>query len=410
MLNKLLLLTMVFALGKQVMLGGDLKINGVWPGSSADIQVLYVVFDTPVSISASEVRFSCNVSQAENPWHVVLYDKRGRPQVLDSDVTQVCAEEKLFTTRGRVDIHFAHSVSEYSRIDVTFGGANAPYATLSRATPKLAPVIEPAKTRNDAAVYISGTVTPSVGARPSYSIDSSLKYAFFERGDHSLFGSGQVKTDNRPTADPDSFSWSVGYKWTGTSRSSFQWDFVGMQMDKKANAMNVVSAPKYSLNFQKLFKEQKAINGHPYLAPLVLVGTDLSLGAEVGNNFRDDFAVANNTGLGGFCRGMPSVSAYVIVPNVLRFKNITISSTYTARIPTTNELFLETRQHTSSPIPELTSNTRHYLENDIQFMFATYTGFEIKHQYGSLPPTFTFVDNRVAIGLVVQFKQDRVTH
>jgi hypothetical protein len=40
-------------------------------------------------------------------------------------------------------------------------------------------------------------------------------------------------------------------------------------------------------------------------------------------------------------------------------------------------------------------------------MLTDFFGFEIKHQYGSLPPTFTFLNNRVSLGFVVQFKQDR---
>jgi hypothetical protein len=401
-------LTTLVALSASIAMGGDLKINSVWPGSSTNVVALYVIFETPVSVSASDVRFSCNSSQPANPWHVVLYDKSGVPRVMDSEITQACADDSTFTTRGRVDLHFARALPEYSRIDVTFGGANAPYATLTRTTVKTTPVIEAAKSRNDADIYISGSVTPSVGAGPSYNIDSSLKYAFLSRGEHSLFAAGQIKTDNRPTADPDSFSWSTGYKWTSASRSSFEWDFAGMEMDKTASALNFVSAPKYSINFQKLFKEPNTINGHQYLTPSILVGIDLSLGAEFGDNFKDDFAVANNSGLGHFFRGVPSASAYMVVPSAFWFKKINISSSYTARIPTTNELFLETRDHTAKPIPELTSNVRHYLENDIQFMFTNYVGFEIKHQYGSLPPTFTLVDNRVAIGLVAQIKQDKV--
>jgi hypothetical protein len=104
---------------------------------------------------------------------------------------------------------------------------------------------------------------------------------------------------------------------------------------------------------------------------------------------------------------MPGASVYLVIPHVWRFKKINLSSNYTARIPTTDELFLETR-HQKTPLPMLTSNTRHYLQNDLQFMATDYFGFEIKQQYGSLPPAFSFVDNRVSIGLVFQLKQGKV--
>lgn len=395
---------------------GNLKIHGIWPvsstKSSSSIDRLYVVFETPVDTAAEEMRFHCGLAsdtKSTNPWHVMLYDKGGMPTSLDHQIVKACADDKLFTTRGSVMLELAHPLPEYSRVDVTFGGANIPYGTLVRGVTPKSPVVEAARTRNDADVYISGTVTPSVGARPSYNIDSALKYTLRQRGENALFAAGQVKTDNRPTADPDSFSWNVGYRRTGRRASMLEWDFAGMQMDKKANALNFYSAPKFVWNVEHLFKgmEKTKKTGQTFLTANVLVGLDLTLGMEFGDNFRDDFTVTNNKGLGGFARGVPGAAAYLVVPHVLHFKKITLASTYTARIPTTDELFLETR-HTSKPVPMLASNTRNYLQDDLQFMLSDYVGFEIKQQYGSLPPAFSFVDNRVSIGLVLQLKQGKV--
>lgn len=395
---------------------GELKIHGVWPVSSDSslkgYDQLYVVFETPVDIPAIDVRYHCGFgsdTKSASPWHLVLYDKKGEPKRLDNEVVKGCADEKLFATQGTVKLQLAHALTEYSRVDVTFGGANIPYATLLPGTTPKTPVVTAAKTRNDADIYISGTVTPSVGAKPSYSIDSSLKYTLRQWGENSLFAAGQVKTDNRPTADPDSFSWSVGYRLTLPPSYQFEWDLAGMQMDKKANALNFYSAPKFVWNVQHVFKgkEKTKKTGETYQSPDVLVGIDLAAGMEFGDNFRDDFTITNNSGLGAFARGVPAASAYLLIPRIWRFKKINLSSSYTGRIPTTDELFLETRHHTT-PVPMLTSNTRHYLQDDLQFMASDYFGFEIKQQYGSLPPAFSFVDNRVSIGLVFQLKQGKV--
>jgi hypothetical protein len=152
-------------------------------------------------------------------------------------------------------------------------------------------VVTAAKTRSDADIYISGTVTPSVGASQSYSIDSSPKYTLRQWGENAMFAAGQVKTDNRPTADPDSFSWSVGYRLTLPPSYQFEWDFAGMQMDKEANALNFYSAPKFVWNLQHVFKgkEKTKKTGETYSAADVLVGIDLTAGMEFGDNFRDDF-------------------------------------------------------------------------------------------------------------------------
>src|SRR3989442_5222136 len=96
------------------------------------------------------------------------------------------------------------------------------------------------------------------------------------------------------------------------------------------------------------------------------------------------------------------------MPHALWLKSINLTAAYTARIPTTDEIFLETRLGTKFPVPMLTSNTRHYLLDDLQFMFTDFAGFEIKHQYGSLPPTFTCANHKVLIDVVVHVKQVRV--
>lgn len=136
---------------------------------------------------------------------------------------------------------------------------------------------------------------------------------------------------------------------------------------------------------------------------------DLTLGAEFGDNLRNDFAVVNKNdkGEGGFFRGVPSANVYLVIPQVLKLNKISVSSSYTVRIPTRDELFLETR-NTKNPIPKLTSGTRHYLENNIQFMFTEYLGFQIKHKFGELPPAFKFANHSVSVGLVFAFAENKI--
>jgi hypothetical protein len=143
-------------------------------------------------------------------------------------------------------------------------------------------------------------------------------------------------------------------------------------------------------------------------AVAVTMGLDLTAGVEFGTNLRDKFVAANKPGQteGAFFRGVPSATAYLIIPQVLRLKKITLTSSYTARIPTTDELFLETR-NTKTPIPLLTSQTRNWVQNSLQFNLTDYVGIQIKHQYGSIPPAFSFVQNSGSIGLVFSLTQSK---
>lgn len=47
-------------------------------------------------------------------------------------------------------------------------------------------------------------------------------------------------------------------------------------------------------------------------------------------------------------------------------------------------------------------------KNTLNFMITEYVGIQIKHQYGSLPPAFNFVQNSGSIGLVFGLKETRV--
>jgi len=181
-----------------------------------------------------------------------------------------------------------------------------------------------------------------------------------------------------------------------------------MELDKKGNAINVVSAPSITYGLGHAFVTLDAKNPGAKKVS-ASVGLDLSGGFEFGSNLKNDYAVANKTigGQGWFLRGVPSATAYLIIPKVLRLNKISVTSSYVARIPTTDEVFIETRQ-TKNPIPELSDKTRNYVQNAVNFMITDYFGIQIKHQYGSLPPAFNLVQNSGSIGLVFALKETRI--
>jgi hypothetical protein len=376
---------------------------------------LFVQFETPAALSDCDAEFprkhECQGdSPATAPWTVVVYDKSGQPSV--NPVTGVKDEIGHLQANGLLTITLKDPiVTGFSRVDITCDRGKAPHFSLEPASPPTTHWITPAKTKDDADVYISGTFAPAQGTSPSYTIDSKGKYtmlSFGRNGSSTLSALGQISTDNKKTADPDSFTWSIPVQRVFPSNYSLQWSTIGMELNKKASAINLVSAPSATASIVHPFivKDKE----HPGVSKIAASwGMDLTGGLEFGDNLRNAFAVANKSdqGEGWFLRGVPSASVYLIIPQVLHLSKITLSSSYTARIPTRDELFLETR-HQTTPLPLLTSQTRHYIQNSLQFMFTDYFGIQIKHTYGSLPPAFSFVQNSGSIGLVVAFKQTRV--
>ena len=390
----------------------DPKLHTARPTTSPN--QIYVQFETPVALTDCDVEFpqqpGCPVPTSAAPWSVVVYDGSGNPTVATvSTVKDVVGQ---FQANGLLTMTLTQPiVAAFSRVDITYTRGKAPHVSLAPAVTPPKHWISPAKTKDDSDVYISGTVAPAQGTSPSYTIDAKGKYtilSFGKNGASTLSALGEISTDNKKTADPDSFRWSIPLQRVSPHNYSEQWSLVGMELNKKADVINLVSAPSFTWSFtHNFFVVDKTHNGVSRVA--ASFGMDFTGGLEFGDNLRNEFAVVkkSNTGEGWFLRGVPGATAYLIIPQVLHLSKISLSSSYTARIPTRDELFLETRNQ-KTPLPLLTSRTRHYVENSLQFMFTDYFGLQIKHKYGSLPPAFTFVQNSGSIGLVIAFKETRV--
>ena len=376
------------------------------------------------------------------PWTIVVYDSSLHPSVFE--VVKSVITGTHFAGSGAVTLTLKQGVPrDYKRIDVTFNQpdyshvsieakptgtappveANAPVpaGTTPAAAPAAAPKkssIEAAKTKDEANVYLSGTFSPASGSSPDYSTDSKVNwpaYYFDKTQSWALALAATVQTDNKGSADPDGFTWGVPiqhvysrlrepvtlWNWPNSAQRSE----VGMELDKMGKAVNFISAPSITRGFYHDFKGPD--KKRPGLeAVKTSVAIDFTAGVEFGSNLRQDFPIKNRPGEqeGAIFRGVPSATAYLDIPNVLHLSKITLSSSYTARIPTTDELFLETR-NTKNPIPLMSSQTRHWVQNTLQFNITELVAIQIKHQYGTLPPAFSFVQNSGSIGLVYAFKK-----
>jgi hypothetical protein len=379
---------------------------------------IYVQFVTPVALTDCDVQFNvppldlktgmkrskCQATDVQ--WTVEIYDASGNPVrvAVDSAVDYL----GNFPANGLVTLTLITAVPDSAtRVDVTLNKQNKPHISIDPKGPAGKTIIAPAKTKDDATVYLSGTFSAAVGSTPEYATDSKVNQPlkYFGKNQSSLISAAaMVQTDSKGSADPDGFYWSIPIQHIFERPFSVQWSVVGMELDKRDNAVNFVSAPSITWSLDRAFF--RADKKHRVQVVAASVGLDLTAGVEFGTNLRDEFVAANKPGQteGAFFRGVPSATAYLIIPQIFHLNKITLSSSYTARIPTTDELFLETR-NTKTPIPMLTSQTRNWIQNSLQFNFTEYIGIQIKHQYGSIPPAFSFVQNSGSVGLVLSFKQ-----
>jgi hypothetical protein len=375
---------------------------------------IYVQFETPTVLTDCDILYNSPIPSgckpSGNPWTVVLYDSSGN--AVPMKVVSAIDSIGHLSANGLVTLTLDTAVpKDATRVDVTFDKQNRPHISIEPKTSGKTSVISSAKTKDDSTVYLSGTFAPAVGATPDYTTDSKvnqpIKY-LGSNGSYMVSAMASVQTDSKGTADPDGFYWGIPVQRVFAAPYSVQWSVIGMELDKRGNAINFVSAPSATRSLDHAFLKTDTKHGGVQTVA-ASVGLDLTLGVEFGSNLRDKFTIASNPGRGegAFFRGAPSTTAYLIVPSVFHLTKITLSSSYTARIPTTDELFLETR-NTKTPIPLLTSQTRNWVQNSLQFNVTDYLAIQIKHQYGSIPPAFSFVQNSGSIGLVLSFKQTNV--
>lgn len=247
---------------------------------------------------------------------------------------------------------------------------------------------------------VSFTWAPAVGSSPVYSIDGSVQHRFLS-GPPSLSFVAIAKSDSSKKADPDSFNWAMQLLHAGQNGLGWRSRFAGMEFDKAGNVMNSISEGDV---VWRHFHDTLKADGNLAFAWSIL----FRAGVELGDNFKNEFTITNQPnqrGTGFIFRGVPSARFALVIPTDAKH-TIKFNSNYTVRLPARDELFLETR-HVKDPVPELGTNPRHYLENNLTFNLTEYFAFKIQHSYGALPPAFKFTDHKGSVGIEFTAKQPR---
>jgi hypothetical protein len=94
----------------------------------------------------------------------------------------------------------------------------------------------------------------------------------------------------------------------------------------------------------------------------------------------------------------PGASAY-LVKNIGTNK-LSWTTLYRPRVLLTKEPLIDHRR--AAPV-SLARGTREYISNTLNWQVGLFA-ITLKHEYGSLPPAFEFVDHKATIGLTVMWK------
>jgi len=246
-------------------------------------------------------------------------------------------------------------------------------------------------------VYLSGSWIPAVGAKPSYNIDSHMSLPVCLPHTWDLKFTGTVKTADHPNADPDSFSAGIAlgprYPFWGTPTSAFdfQWRAAQWEFSRKDEAFNFTTVPTFTYA-RGWFRTNPATHNVRHAG-----GLNVRFAPEIGENLRNHIAAIRN-GYGGIARMVPGADFYLVFPR--DNWGVRWTSTWDARILLTREPFIDYRR----AIPaSLGRGTRNSLSNTLEVNPNKLFAINIKHEYGSLPPAFKFVDHKVTVGLSISW-------
>ena len=275
--------------------------------------------------------------------------------------------------------------------------------------------------------YLSGSYSPAIHSAAQYTINGQATYTHeYKKSGLSFGGTATVATDQRPTADPDSFLVSALVEWSLADHSRrfgpfggnvatgllLNWDAAGLEFDRKTTTKTFVSSPLLEIplclypcapidvNAQSAAKERFpniTAAMYPYVG--LTVGTNLSNALQPG-------------GSGLVVRGVvgASLSLTYKVSSSEWIQKIGLTATDTMRAPATNEVLTYTHYISATgktvSTPVLSTNIRNHLNAELDLTIAKPFSLTVKYEDGELPPAFSTVNSKVTIGLTIMLQQN----
>lgn len=289
---------------------------------------------------------------------------------------------------GTLDPQTNKIIIRYQQMDFPDVVLGVPKKTGVRAT------FGAAKGKDDADIYFKGTVITEKNRKPLYSIESKFSYLFDLQKKGAIGGKISADFAQESNLDADSIIATGTYEKilrfgppsTGVRVVA---DFIGGEFDRKNKTRNLVAGVYGVLIIPgKRFSKNNSVTAN-FLA-----------GFEAGHNYRNSLV---EDGIGNFWRPKFGVNTYFLFRDPGPLNRITASAEYKIRLPRSAEPF--TRFINDEETTFLTKKPRHDYLFSLDFMFTEAFGISVQHRYGSVPPVFKLIDNKVSLGLVFKLKQ-----
>jgi hypothetical protein len=206
----------------------------------------------------------------------------------------------------------------------------------------------------------------------------------------------ELKGGNDPNGSPDSLN--LGYLWAMpvfSSNKSFI-RFVRLNVTPKLESTqdfrqrNFITTTDLQARLRQWVSPGSKVRAHVY--PL--------FGTEVGKNLRGIIPQVDGRNI---TRAKAGLSALLIFdsrkePGSTQFQNITLETDYARRWPLIDEVTFAKNKTGFKPV-FVGSNPRDHIKQTLAINFTNFIGLNVAYEYGSLPPSYQFLDSKFTIGL-----------
>jgi hypothetical protein len=340
--------------------------------------------------------------QNSTKWTVVIfYDDKPPANLTPAEVQQ---DKSLDTS---MDLTMSNvSWDHVTSLAVSFEGTQA----LAQPPAKQAKsYFTAAAQQSDADNSLTGSYSPAIHSATQYTISGLGTVAPQVSRHLYLGGTASVETDNRPSADPDSFFVSALAQWIPRSSRFLDkraqgvlinWDIAGLQFDRSTTTKTFVSSAMMEiplLIYPAPFKTSKFGAGlFPYVG--ISAGSNLSNSLQPGGSgFVFDGVV------GGL------IDLTFKLPSATWLQKVELTGTDTLRIPATDEIFTYTHYISQTgktvSLPALSTKVRNHVKGELDLTVAKPFSISIQYEDGELPPAYKTINNKVTIGIKVALQQ-----
>lgn len=257
--------------------------------------------------------------------------------------------------------------------------------------------------------YLTGSYSPAIHSAPQYTISGQGRVVK-QLGSDFYFGAiANVETDNRPSANPDSFLTAGLIQWVPRDTPFLSdiaegvlvdWEFAGLEFDRQTTNETFISSAVAEIPLRLYPDPGKNL---AKVVAAIYPEFGLTTGVNLANSLEP-------SGSGFIFRGLVGGKLSLTVkPGWKWLQQIDLTGNDMARMPATNEIFTYTHyisatQKTVS-LPVLSTKVRNHVTGQLAFTFAKPFSLTVKYEDGELPPAFKTINNKVTIGLSITLRQ-----